>query len=66
VFRPLFDAGGDPVRRAILPGPTEIVQFAADEARPERGRLTVRIQGIDPPDPPAAFTVGGPAPELLP
>ena len=66
VFRPLFEAGGETVRRAILPGPTEIVQFAADEARPERGRLTVRIQGIDPPDPPAAFTVGGPAPELLP
>jgi hypothetical protein len=66
VFRPLFEAGGETVRRAILPGPTEIVQFAADEARPERGRLTVRIEGIDPPDPPAAFTVGGPAPELLP
>ncbi|MFM7532840.1 MAG: hypothetical protein ACKO5J_10245, partial [Rubrivivax sp.] len=66
VFRPLLDAGGDAVRRAILPGPTEIVQFAADEARPERGRLTVRIEGIDPHDPPAAFTVGGPAPELLP
>jgi hypothetical protein len=66
VFRPLFDASGDAVQRAILPGPTEIVQFAADEARPERGRLTVRIEGIDPPDPPTAFTVGGPAPELPP
>jgi hypothetical protein len=65
-FRPLFAPGSEPVRRAILPGPTQIVQFAADEARPERGRLTVRIEGIDKPEPPAAFLVGGPAPELVP
>ncbi|MDK3073539.1 baseplate J/gp47 family protein [Sedimentitalea sp. JM2-8] len=62
-FRPLLDAGPDPVRRAIRLGPTEIAQFAGNDARPDRGRLTLRIQGIDPVDPPAAFVVGGPAPE---
>jgi uncharacterized phage protein gp47/JayE len=62
-FRPLLDAGADPVRRAIRLGPTEIAQFAGNDARPDRGRLTLRIQGIDPTTPPAVFRVGGPAPE---
>jgi len=62
-FRPLFEAGGQAVRRAIRLAPTEIAQFAAEEARPERGRLTIRIEGIDRPEPPGAFLVGGPAPE---
>ncbi len=62
-FRPLFGAGGEAVRRVIRLAPTQIAQFAADEARPERGRLTIRIEGIDRPEPPGAFRVGGPAPE---
>ncbi len=62
-FRPLFAAGGEAVRRVIRLAPTQIAQFAADEARPERGRLTIRIEGIDRPEPPGAFRVGGPAPE---
>jgi uncharacterized phage protein gp47/JayE len=60
-FRPLFEAGGEAVRRAIALAPTEIAQFAADEAHPERGRLTVRVQGVDRPEPPG-FVVE-PAPQ---
>ncbi len=64
VFRPLLDAGSNPVRRVVRLAPTEIAQFAGEDARPDRGRLTLRVEGIDPPEsPPAAFAVGGPAPE---
>lgn len=63
-FKPLFDAASADVRRAIRLGPTEIAQFAGDEARPDRGRLTIRIEGVDAPEPPPdIFAVGGPAPE---
>lgn len=63
-FRPLLDAGSAPVRRVIRLAPTEIALFAGDDARPDRGRLTLRVEGIDPPEPPpAAFVVGGPAAE---
>lgn len=63
IFRPLFEAGGDDVRAAVAMGPTQIAQFAADEAHPERGRLTIRVEGVDTPVAGAAFVVGGPAPE---
>lgn len=63
-FRALLDPSSETVRRSIRLGATEIAQFAGDDARPDRGRLTIRIEGIDPPEPPpAAFVVGGPVPE---
>lgn len=66
-FRPLLDAGSSPVRRVIRLAPTEIAQFAGDDARPDRGRLTLRVEGVDAPEPPpAAFVVAGPAAETTP
>jgi len=63
-FRPLLDASSVQVRRSIRLGPTEIAQFAGEEARPDRGRLTIRVEGVDPPELPTdVFSVGGPAPE---
>ncbi|MFY0617688.1 baseplate J/gp47 family protein [Shimia sp.] len=62
-FRPLLDAGTDLVRRVIRLTSTEIAQFSGEEGRPDRGRLTLRVAGIDPPAPPDAFVIGGPAPE---
>ena len=62
-FRPLFEAGGSAVRRAIALGPTQIAQFAADEAHPERGRLTIRIVGADAVSAADGFVVAAPAPE---
>lgn len=63
-FRPLFDAGAVAVHRAIRLGPTEIARFAGDESRPDRGRLTIRIEGVDAPvGATQGFRVDGPAPE---
>lgn len=64
LFRPLHDVNGPRTRKAIELGPTEVAQFAADEARPEKGRLTIRVEGIDPPEPPGSFMIGGPVPEF--
>ncbi|MCP4936299.1 MAG: hypothetical protein GY927_19365 [bacterium] len=63
-FRPLRDSNGLATRQAIELGPTEVAQFSADEAKPEKGRLTIRIQGIDPSIPPGAFSVASPPAEL--
>lgn len=63
-FRPLLNAASEQVRRSIRLGPTEIAQFAGEDSRPDRGRLTIRVEGVDPSEPPPdAFVVGGPAPE---
>ncbi|QFG36304.1 baseplate J-like protein [Paracoccus pantotrophus] len=62
-FRPLRRAGAPAVSAVIELGPTEIAQFSGDEARPERGRLTVTVMGTDTPPPGQGFVVAGPAPE---
>jgi uncharacterized phage protein gp47/JayE len=62
-FRPLFEAGGAAVRAAVAMAPTEIALFEADESRPERGRLAVRIEGMDAAVPGAGFVIATPAPE---
>mgnify|MGYP002737566420 CR=1 FL=1 len=63
VFRPLLRAGAPDVAEAILLGPTEIAEFAVDEARPERGRLTITVLGTDSQPPGQGFVVLGPVPE---
>ena len=62
-FRPLLRAGAPEVAEAILLGPTEIAEFAADEARPERGRLTITVLGTDTPPAGQGFVVAGPVAE---
>ena len=62
-FRPLHHAGAAQVAQVIELGPTEIAQFAGDEAHPERGRLTVTVMGTDTPPPGQGFVLAGPAPE---
>ena len=63
VFRPLLRAGAPDVAEAIILGPTEIAEFAVNEARPERGRLTITVLGTDTPPPGQGFVVMGPVPE---
>lgn len=64
-FRSIRDASRVQLRRSIRLGPTEIALFAGDEARPDRGRLILRVEGSDPPRRPSdVFVVGGPEPEL--
>ena len=62
-FRPLHHAGAAQIAQVIELGPTEIAQFAGDEAHPERGRLTVTVMGTDTPPPGQGFVLAGPAPE---
>ena len=61
--RPLFSAGAPQVAETIRLGPTEIAEFAADEARPERGRLDIAVLGTDVPPPGEGFVVAGPVPD---
>ena len=62
-LRPLFSAGAPQVAETIRLGPTEIAEFAADEARPERGRLDIAVLGTDVPPPGEGFVVAGPVPD---
>lgn len=62
-LRPLFRAGAPQVAETIRLGPTEIAEFAADEARPERGRLDIAVLGTDVPPPGEGFVVAGPVPD---
>ncbi len=65
-FRRQRAAHAAPVVKTIRLGPTEIAQLAAEERHPERGRLTIRIEGVDPEVPPGDFLVGGPLAETPP
>lgn len=64
-LRPLFSAGAPEIAETIRLGPTEIAEFAADEARPERGRLSVAVLGTDVPPAGQGFVVAGPVPDAL-
>jgi len=60
-FKPLRENSTTDVYDIIELGPTEIPMFAGQIQHPELGRLTVRIEGLDPPALSSPFIVGGPA-----
>lgn len=62
-FKPLRENGSTQIYDVIEMGPTEIPIFAGQVSLPELGRLTVRIEGLDPPSLSADFVIGGPASE---
>ncbi|MBK8258014.1 MAG: baseplate J/gp47 family protein [Polyangiaceae bacterium] len=48
VFRKMFVPGSPTVANRILLGPTEVLRLDADDDRPENGRLSVKVVGLDP------------------
>jgi hypothetical protein len=47
-FRKLFVPDSGPVDRRIGLGPTEVLRLDADDDRPENGKLSVLVVGLDP------------------